>query len=98
MALNRRRRSSAIALDITDQEMAARRWSIGDRIQHGRLRSRAGLVLRRFGDAVADRRRYVAAYLERLMKRPSFARAVKEAQPYFALFPKSNETNAKQKA
>jgi glutathione S-transferase len=28
-----------------------------------------------------------AAYLERLMQRPSFARAVKEAEPYRALFP-----------
>jgi glutathione S-transferase len=30
----------------------------------------------------------VAGYLDRLMRRPSFARAVEEAQPYFALFPK----------
>jgi glutathione S-transferase len=29
-----------------------------------------------------------AAYLGRLMDRPSYARALKEAQPYFALFPK----------
>jgi glutathione S-transferase len=28
-----------------------------------------------------------AAYLRRLMARSSFARAVQEAQPYFALFP-----------
>jgi glutathione S-transferase len=29
-----------------------------------------------------------AAYLARLMDRPSFARAVAEAEPYRALFPK----------
>jgi len=29
-----------------------------------------------------------AAYLGRLMDRPSFARAIKEAQPYFAMVPK----------
>jgi glutathione S-transferase len=29
----------------------------------------------------------VAAYLRRLMSRPSFARVLKEAEPYFALFP-----------
>ena len=28
-----------------------------------------------------------AAYLERLKQRPSFARALKEAQPYFHLYP-----------
>ena len=32
--------------------------------------------------------RNVAAYLGRLMERPSFARALGEAQPYFALIPK----------
>ena len=30
----------------------------------------------------------VAAYLDRLMKRPSYARVLKEAEPYFKLFPK----------
>ena len=29
-----------------------------------------------------------AAYLDRLMHRPSFVRAVKEAEPYRAMFPK----------
>ena len=30
-----------------------------------------------------------ARYLERLMSRPSFARVLAEAEPYFAMFPKS---------
>jgi glutathione S-transferase len=29
----------------------------------------------------------LAAYLDRLMARPSFARVLEEAQPYFSLFP-----------
>jgi glutathione S-transferase len=29
----------------------------------------------------------LAAYLDRLMTRPSFARVVKEAEPYFRMFP-----------
>jgi glutathione S-transferase len=36
-----------------------------------------------FGEAHKN----VAAYFERLTARPSFARAVKEAQPYFHFFP-----------
>jgi glutathione S-transferase len=31
-----------------------------------------------------------AAYLERLMQRPSYARALSEAQPYLKLFPTEN--------
>ena len=34
-----------------------------------------------------DTHRNVAAYFDRLMQRPSFARVVKEAQPYMHLFP-----------
>jgi glutathione S-transferase len=33
-------------------------------------------------------RRTLAAYFERLKARPSFARVLKEAEPYFAMFPK----------
>jgi glutathione S-transferase len=32
--------------------------------------------------------RNVAAYLDRLMKRPSYARALREAEPYLAMVPK----------
>jgi glutathione S-transferase len=37
-----------------------------------------------FGEGHAN----VAAYLDRLKARPSFARVLKEAAPYFAMFPK----------
>jgi glutathione S-transferase len=35
-----------------------------------------------------DTHKNVAAYLDRLMERPSYARVLKEAQPYFAMIPK----------
>jgi glutathione S-transferase len=35
----------------------------------------------------ADTHRHAASYLGRLMARPSFARAVREAEPYLKLFP-----------
>jgi glutathione S-transferase len=31
---------------------------------------------------------HVAAYLDRLKARPSYARVLREAEPYFAMFPK----------
>ena len=37
---------------------------------------------------LADKHSHAAAYLDRLMKRPSFVRVLREAEPYFALFPK----------
>jgi glutathione S-transferase len=35
-----------------------------------------------------DSHKNAAAYLNRLKERPSFARALKEAQPYWYMFPK----------
>ncbi len=35
----------------------------------------------------AETHKNLAAYLDRLMVRPSFARVLEEAQPYFNLFP-----------
>jgi glutathione S-transferase len=37
---------------------------------------------------LSDAHKNVAKYLGRLMERPSFARAVTEAQPYLKLMPK----------
>jgi glutathione S-transferase len=36
---------------------------------------------------LADRYPNVAAYLDRLKQRASYARALQEAEPYFRLFP-----------
>ena len=38
-----------------------------------------------------DSHKNLAAYFERLKARPSFARVLKEAEPYFAMFPKESE-------
>ena len=53
-------------------------------LHDGRLRCRAGAVLREHGVPFGDTHKHGAAYLGRLMERPSFARAVQEAQPYLA--------------
>jgi glutathione S-transferase len=36
---------------------------------------------------LGDAHRNAARYLGRLMERPSFARAIEEAKPYFAMIP-----------
>ncbi len=68
----------------------ARRQDVGDgrRLHAGGLRSRAGAVLRRARRALRRRStRIVASYLARLKQRPSFARVIEEAQPFFQYFP-----------
>ena len=73
--------------DIIDRDMAAESWTVGDAFSMADCAAApalyyANLVLP-FGDTHAN----VAAYLRRLEARPSFARVLEEAQPYFALFP-----------
>ena len=58
-------------------------------VQYGGLRRGAGIVLREPGCPVGRGHSNAAAYLDQLMQRPSFARAVKEADPYRHLFPQS---------
>jgi len=36
----------------------------------------------------SDTHKNAAAYLDRLKERPSYARVLKEAEPYFAMIPK----------
>ena len=40
------------AYGVIEREMASKPWAAGGRVQHGRLRRRASVVLRRQGDAV----------------------------------------------
>jgi glutathione S-transferase len=39
----------------------------------------------------AESHPHLAAYRQRLMQRPSYARVLVEAQPYFALFPSDED-------
>mgnify|MGYP003352650760 CR=1 FL=1 len=56
-------------------------------LHHGRLRCRAALF---YGDKIVRfgaTHQQTMAYLERLKARPSFARVLKEAEPFFKIFP-----------
>jgi glutathione S-transferase len=77
----------ATAYGMIDQEMAARTWAMGDDFSMADCAAAPALFYANEVMPFADTHKTVARYFDRLMKRPSFARAVKEAQPYFALFP-----------
>ena len=86
-----RRGSKGAAADILWHDRSAdggRRLGDGGSFRHRRLRGFAGAVLRQRGGAVRFRPRQLTAYLERLKARPSIARVLKEAEPYFHMFPK----------
>ena len=76
------------SLGMVDQDMAAKTWAMGDNFTMADCAAAPALF---YADQVmpfADIYKNVTTYLRRLMERPSFARALKEAQPYWHMFPK----------
>ena len=76
------------ALGMIDQDMAGRTWAMGDGFTMADCAAAPPLFYANMLMPFGDTQRNAAAYLGRLMERPSFARAVKEAQPYLGLMPK----------
>ena len=76
------------AYGMIDQEMATKTWAMGDAFTMADCAAAPALFYANLVVPFGDAHKNVAAYFDRLMKRPSFARVVTEAKPYFAMFPK----------
>jgi len=76
------------AYRLIDQEMETRTWAIGDAFSMADCAAAPAMYYANLVMPFRDTHRNAAAYLGRLMERPSFARVVEEAKPYSALFPK----------
>ena len=77
------------ALDLVNEAMSAKTWANGDSFTMADCAAAPALW---YGAQVMPfeaTHPHAAAYLDRLTRRPSFARALKEAEPYWAMFPKS---------
>ncbi len=78
----------ATALGMAESDMAARAWAIGDTFTIADCAAAPALF---YADKVAPfagTYPNLIAYLDRLKQRPSYGRALKEAEPYFKYFPK----------
>jgi glutathione S-transferase len=72
---------------MIDKEMANRTWAMGEAFTLADCAAAPALF---YGNKVVpfdDAHKNLAAYYRRLLARPSFARVLKEAEPYFAMFP-----------
>jgi glutathione S-transferase len=75
------------AYKMIDAQMGSRAWAVGNEFtmadcSAGPALFYGGIVLP-FGQDL----RQLSSYFERLLQRPSFARTIREARPYFDLFP-----------
>ena len=76
------------ACALIEREMAARTWAMGDDFSMADCAAAPALFYANMVTPLGDAYPRAAAYLGRLMDRPSYARALKEAKPYLALVPK----------
>src|SRR5204863_5585060 len=75
------------AYGVIEHDMATKTWAMGDAFSMADCAAAPSLFYANLVLPLGDTHSNAARYLERLMERPSFARVVKEAKPYFALFP-----------
>ena len=75
------------SLGMLDQDMATKTWAMGDAFTMADCAAAPPLFYANMVMPFGTTHKNVAGYLDRLMKRPSFARAVEEAQPYLKLMP-----------
>jgi glutathione S-transferase len=75
------------ALGILDQDMRSRKWANDSDFSLADCAASPALFYADKVMPLASQHPNVAAYLERLMQRPSYARVLTEAQPYFHMFP-----------
>ena len=75
------------SLGMIEQDMAKKTWAMGDSFTMADCAAAPALF---YADKVipfGETHRNAAAYLARLMARPSYARALEEAKPYLKLMP-----------
>jgi len=75
------------ALDMVETEMAGRTWAIGEAFTMADCAAAPALFYADKVMPLGEAYPRAAAYLARLRERPSFARVLDEAQPYFKMFP-----------
>lgn len=87
LALEEARALIARAYGVLDAQMAGKTWAIGEAFTLADCAAAPALFYADRVLAIPAANGAVAAYLERLKKRPSIARTMKEAEPYAHLYP-----------
>ena len=67
--------------------MTAKRWAVAEQFSMADCAAAPALFFANRVMPLENDFPHVSAYLDRLMERPSYSRALAEAQPYFAMFP-----------
>jgi glutathione S-transferase len=86
-ALTRERATLETAYGLIERHMASRTWVSGQDFSMADCAAAPALFYASTVQPFPKDFRNLSAYLDRLTQRPSFQRVLKEARPYFSLFP-----------
>lgn len=75
------------AYDMIERDMTDRRWVMGETFTMADCAAAPALFYANKVMPLAGAHSNATAFLERLMQRPSYTRVLKEAEPYFGMFP-----------
>jgi glutathione S-transferase len=76
-----------VALVMIDAEMAGKTWAMGDEFTLADCAAAPPLFYIDKMFPLSGTHKNAAGYLRRLLDRPSYARAIEEAKPYFSMLP-----------
>jgi glutathione S-transferase len=76
-----------LAYDIIEREIAGKTWILGEQFTMADCAAAPALFYSNKLIPLEPEHRQTATYLARLMTRPSYARTLKDAEPYFKMFP-----------
>jgi glutathione S-transferase len=77
-----------LAYDMIDKDMAGKTWIMGEDFTMADCAAAGALFYANSQVPMPATHKNATAYLERLLARPSYARVMKEAEPYFKMIPK----------
>lgn len=76
------------AYDVLEERLAGKIWATGDTYTMADCAASPALFYADMAVPIGEGYPALAGYLDRLINRPSFARALEEAKPYFDMVPK----------
>ena len=76
-----------VAYELTDKEMTTKPWACGDAFSMADCAAAPALFYAEKVLPFRGRHPHLTAYFDRLLQRPSYARALREAEPYMKMFP-----------
>jgi glutathione S-transferase len=79
------------AYKVAEPQMHSKTWAMGNDFTLADCAAAPALFYANTVVPFGATEKNLSAYLDRLMERPSFARVLQEAQPYFSLFPLENK-------